>query len=383
MNASSFRLGHRPVLDGVRGLSILLVLIHHTEFIKAISFSILKGGFLGVDIFFVLSGFLITSILVEEFDTTGTLSFRRFYMRRVLRLLPAVGAVLLFSLIVGSIIGFGRLGLTSWRVLSIIGYFTNWVRAYETPHLWFLTHFWSLAIEEQFYLFWPVTLIALLRSGMSRRGVLLIVAALILASVACMAALHSAGATTLRVYTGSDTRAHSLLVGCWFSLALYWGYLKTESRTRFQPLGWASLIVLLAASFVINSGNKILYVGGSFVIAVCAALLIHSLIISGTNRLSAIFNHPVLLWLGKRSYGLYVWHWPFFYLCGTLRRPALAIPLGLISAIVAAALSYRFIELPFLRMKARFSTPRAGDVGPVGWPRRATPPIREGELSEV
>jgi peptidoglycan/LPS O-acetylase OafA/YrhL len=129
------------------------------------------------------------------------------------------------------------------------------------------------------------------------------------------------------------------------------GLLEDSIADAIQPLGWASLIVLLAASFLINSGNKILYVGGSFVIAVCAAMLIHSLVISGRNRLSSIFNHPVLLWLGKRSYGLYVWHWPFFYLCGALRRPALAIPLGLISAIVAAALSYRFIELPFLRMK--------------------------------
>src|SRR5918993_1038061 len=94
-DSPSFRMGHRPVLDGVRGISILLVLIHHTEFITPISFSILRGGYLGVDIFFVLSGFLITSLLVEEFETTGKLNFSMFYMRRVLRLLPAVGAVLL------------------------------------------------------------------------------------------------------------------------------------------------------------------------------------------------------------------------------------------------------------------------------------------------
>lgn len=235
-----------------------MVLIHHTEFITPISFSILKGGFVGVDIFFVLSGFLITSILVEEFETTGTLSFQRFYSRRVLRLLPAVAAVLLFSAVVGSVIGFGRLGLTGWRVLSIVGYFANWVRAYESPDLWFLTHFWSLAIEEQFYLLWPFTLIGLLRAGMTRRGV---------------------------------------------------------------------------------------------IIAVFAAILILSLVISGKNRLSTIFSHPVLLWFGKRSYGLYIWHWPIFYLCGGLQRPALGIPGGLIGALVAATVSYRFIELPFLRMK--------------------------------
>jgi len=355
MNALSFKLGHRPVLDGVRGISILLVLIHHTEFIKPISFSILTGGYLGVDIFFVLSGFLITSLLVEEIEMTGTLSFRRFYMRRVLRLLPAVGAVLLFSAAVGAVVGFDRLGLTGWRVLSIVGYFTNWVRAYETPHLWFLSHFWSLAIEEQFYLVWPFVLFALLRSGMSRRAVLLTVTLLILASVVWMAALHSSGATTLRLYTGSDTRAHSLLVGCWFSLALHWGYLKTELAKRYQPFVHIGMIVLFTAAFKLWIGNPILYWGGSFIVAVCAGLMILGLVTSDHNRLSAVFSHPVLLWLGKRSYGLYVWHWPVFYLCASFQRPALAIPCGVIGALVAAALSYQFIELPFLRMKARFS----------------------------
>ena len=343
------------MLDGVRGVSILLVLLHHTEFITPISFSILSGGFLGVDIFFVLSGFLITSLLVEEFDTTGALSFRRFYMRRILRLLPAVGAVLLFSAAVGAVIGFDRLGLTGWRVLSIVGYFTNWVRAYETPHVWFLTHFWSLAIEEQFYLVWPFVLFGLLRSGMSRRGILLTITALILASVILMAALYSSGATVLRLYTGSDTRAHSLLVGCWFSLALHWGYLKTESWKRYQPFALFSIAILFAAVFLVRSGSEILYVGGSFIVALCAGILILSLVVSVQNRLTGVFSNPVLLWLGKRSYGLYIWHWPLFYLCASLRRPALAIPCALILALAAATVSYRFIELPFLKMKEKFS----------------------------
>ena len=354
-DASAFRLGHRPVLDGVRAISILLVLIHHTEFITPISFSILRGGYLGVDIFFVLSGFLITSLLVEEFETTGSISFRMFYIRRVLRLLPAVGAVLLFSVAVGSVIGFSELGLNRLRVFSVIGYFTNWVRAYETPDLWFLTHFWSLAIEEQFYLVWPLVLFGLLRSGLTRRGILLSIMTLILCSVAQMAALQSSGATVLRLYTGSDTRAHSLLVGCLFSLALHWGYLKTESTRRYQTFAVVSFIVLIASAFLVHIGNRILYSGGSLVVAICAGILILGLVISDKNRLTALFCHPVLQWLGKRSYGLYIWHWPIFYLCSYLRRPALAIPCGIIGALIAAAASYRFIELPFLTMKTRFS----------------------------
>ena len=373
------------MLDGVRGISILLVLIHHTEFITPVSFSILTGGYLGVDIFFVLSGFLITSLLVEEMETTGTVSFRRFYMRRVLRLLPAFGAVLLFSAAVGAIVGFDRLGLTGWRVFSIVGYFTNWVRAYETPHLWFLTHFWSLAIEEQFYLVWPFVLFALLRSGMSRRGVLLTVTVLIMVSVVWMAALHSSGATVLRLYTGSDTRAHSLLVGCWFSLALHWGYLKTEFAKRYQPFVHIGMIVLFTAAFKLWIGNPVLYWGGSFIVAVCAGLMILGLVTSDNNRLTAVFSHPVLLWFGKRSYGLYVWHWPVFYLCAALRRPELAIPCGVIGAVAAAALSYHFIELPFLRMKARFSVngrtqswrPNDRGVATEGHPYKRAPEIME------
>ena len=170
-----------------------------------------------------------------------------------------------------------------------------------------------------------------------------------------MAALHSSGATVLRLYTGSDTRAHSLLVGCWFSLALHWGYLKTKLAKRYQPFVHIGMIVLFTAAFKLWIGNPALYWGGSFILAVCAGLMILGLVTSDRNRLTAVFSHPVLLWLGKRSYGLYVWHWPVFYLCAALRRPELAIPCGVIGALVAAALSYQFIELPFLRMKARFS----------------------------
>lgn len=361
-DASAFRLGHRPVLDGVRAISILFVLIHHTEFITPISLSILRGGYVGVDIFFVLSGFLITSLLVEEFETTGTISFRMFYMRRVLRLLPAVGAVLLFSVAVGGVIGFNELGLNGWRVFSVVGYFTNWVRAYETPDLWFLTHFWSLAIEEQFYLVWPLVLVGLLRSGLTRRGILFSITALILCSVIQMAVLQSSGATVLRLYTGSDTRAHSLLGGCLFSLALHWGYIKIESAKRYQTFAQISLIILIASAFLVHISTRILYTGGSLIIAICAGILILGLVIGDKSRLGALFSHPVMLWLGKRSYGLYIWHWPVFYLCSYLRRPAIAIPCGLIGALIAAAVSYRFIELPFLRMKEKYSVTGKGQV---------------------
>jgi len=347
-------LGYQPALDGVRGISILLVLIHHTEFIKPISFSVLPGGFLGVDIFFVLSGFLITSLLVEELETTGTISFRRFYIRRALRLLPAVGAALLFSALVGAVIGFDELGLTAWRVVSIIGYFTNWVRAYETPDLWFLTHFWSLAIEEQFYLVWPFAFFGLLRAGIGRRGVLLIVTAGIVISVIWMAVLQSRGATVLRLLTGSDTRAHTLLVGCWLSLAWHWGYLKAESwnSRSYQILISLTMILLTLVCIFVRPGSRFLYAGGSLVVALCAGILIVSLVVRG-NRL--FFTNPVMLWLGRRSYGLYVWHWPCFYLCAYIKRPSVAIPAAVLAALAAAAVSYKFIELPFLRMKARFA----------------------------
>ena len=357
--AAPFRLGHRPVLDGIRALAVLLVLVHHVEFIQAGIPTILRGGFLGVDLFFVLSGFLITSLLVEEYENAGTISLRRFYMRRALRLLPAVTTVLTFSVLVGLLIGFSAIGLTPLRFASIVGYFTNWVRATESPQLWILTHFWSLAIEEQFYLLWPVVLLALLRRNVTHKSILFFVTMGALASIAWMTMLDAKGFPLLRVYVGSDTRGHSLLIGCLLALMLRWNRIPADwllNKRLMRLMTAGSLIVLILSSAIFMVGDQFLYRGGFPLIAVSSALLILSLVFNEPEGLGSVFCHPVCLWMGKRSYGLYVWHWPVYFLVGKfgLER-AVAIPLAVAGTFVVAALSYRFIESPFLKLKHRYS----------------------------
>ena len=354
-----FRLGHRPVLDGIRALAVLLVLIHHVEFIQPGIPTVLRGGFLGVDLFFVLSGFLITSLLVEEFDNCGAISLPRFYMRRILRLLPAVMVVLAFSVLVGAIISFTVIGLTPLRFASIIGYFTNWVRAAESPHLWILAHFWSLAIEEQFYLIWPVIFWGLLRRNLSQRTILLIVVGGVIASIVWMAALRANGAPVLRVYVGSDTRAHALLIGCFLGLALRWNrvpadWLLNKRLMRLTTAASLSFLVLSAMVFVV--GHPFLYRGGFPLVAVCSGLLILSLLFNDREGLAGAFCNPVAIWIGKRSYGLYVWHWPVYFLVGMIGLPvAIGISVSVIGTFAIAALSYRFVESPFLKLKHRYS----------------------------
>ena len=357
--AVPFRLGHRPVLDGIRALAVLLVLIHHVEFIQAGIPTILRGGFLGVDLFFVLSGFLITSLLVEEFENCGAISLPRFYMRRALRLLPAVATVLTVSVLAGVLIGFSAIGLTPLRFVSIVGYFTNWVRAAESPDLWILAHFWSLAIEEQFYLIWPVVLLALLRRNVSHGSTLLVVILGAIASMALMTMLDAKGFPLLRVYVGSDTRGHALLIGCLLALMLRWNRIPADwllNKRLMRLITAGSLIILILSSTIFMVGDRSLYRGGFPLIAVSSALLILSLVFNDRDGLGSVFCHPVCLWMGKRSYGLYVWHWPVYFLLGKLGlERAVAIPVALVGTFVVAALSYRFIESPFLKLKHRYS----------------------------
>lgn len=350
---SSFRLGHRPALDGIRGLAIILVAIHHLCHIVPGLLIVISGGYLGVDLFFVLSGFLITSLLVEEHAATGGVSLSRFYIRRALRLLPAVAAALVFTVVVGLVLGFAAIGITPIRLVSVVGYFANWIRAYEPADVWFLSHFWSLAIEEQFYLIWPVLLIALF--SIPRRAAILVVSFLAIGSAMLMAVLFLSGSTAQRIYTGSDTRAYQLLAGCLASMALHWGYLPASLNEKNRvALARASLLFLGLMFLRARDAFPSMYLGGNVIITAAAVMLILHVTVD-RSRLTKAFEHPILVWFGKRSYGLYVWHLPIYLLIAQLGYPILT-PFALVLAIAIAELSYRFIELPFLRLKSRYAT---------------------------
>lgn len=349
--ATALKLGYRPALDGLRAISILAVLILHANLIIELPATLLPGGFLGVDVFFVISGFLITSLLVEEYSATSAISLRRFYIRRALRLLPAL---FLAILIVGAIALFvepSLLGLTPLRSASLL-YFTNWIRAYEPSRLWIFSHFWSLAIEEQFYVAWPLVLLVLLRSRLRPQTIILAVIGLALLSASLRSVMYASGVPINRLYHGSDTRADGLLIGCALSLALHWMPEAFQNKRAIRKMGHAGAIVLVAMMLIATDGLPLLYYGGFTLVALSAAGIILRVI-----KLPApsFLTLPVALWIGRRSYGLYIWHWPAFYLARlVLGKGWLTVAIGMALTFIVAGLSYRFIELPFLRRKVRY-----------------------------
>lgn len=246
-DATPFRLGHRRWLDGLRGVAILLVLGSH--------FGLVRGGFLGVDVFFVLSGFLITTLLAEEWRRDRAIDLPRFYLRRALRLLPAYLALLAVCA-AATAAGSPARRADGFREVLVAGaYVSNWPTLHQTA-LPRLGHTWSLAVEEQFYLAWPVVLLALLRSHARRGTVLAVVGGFALLSAGWRAALHATHApdepqvSLLRLYMGLDTRADALLIGCGVGLLAVWGWLPTGRR--FAAASGAAAALAAAALAVLS-----------------------------------------------------------------------------------------------------------------------------------
>ena len=345
-----------PALDGLRAISILLVLTVHLRLIAPHSKAFLPlGGFLGVDVFFVISGFLITSLLLAEHRQSGSISLKNFYYRRILRLFPALTAVLLFACLVALVVGsFSALGLTNIRLASTVFYFANWIRAYEGTDTWFLFHFWSLSVEEQFYLLWPALLLFLLRQQVSRKNIFLIVLAMIVTSAVLKPVLFLTGSSINRIYYGSDTRADSVLIGCASALLLSFGFIRPNERAPLiaGSLARASAIVLVAFVCFAGDGFKPLYVGGLTLVSLCCAAIIVYLILTPDGAVSGWLSSSPMQWMGKRSYGLYLWHWPMFEIARLLPNEALTVFAGIALTFLAALLSYRYIEVPFLRLKS-------------------------------
>lgn len=355
---AQFSLGQRPSLDGLRCVSILMVLVLHLPGYE----NVLPGGFLGVEIFFVISGFLITSLVVEEFHSTGRIKLGWFYMRRALRLGPGLFAVLVFTCAIALLTGsFQAVGLTPARLVSAIFYWSNWVRAYEGEPgpVWFLAHFWSLSIEEQFYLIWPASLVLLLKR--TPKTVTLVVAGLIIFLILFKAGMYLSGASPKRLYYGSDTRADAILMGCLLSLTLHWGFFPSVIKRHSLALSRIAWLVIAAFAFLVHWNNgSVLYLGGFTLVSLSASVIIVRLMFVPDRVLS----NPLLVWIGKRAYGLYIWHWPIYLLAAAITKDYV-VPVALVGTFGFAAISYRYIEEPFLRLKHRFSkrTPQATESG--------------------
>jgi peptidoglycan/LPS O-acetylase OafA/YrhL len=319
------------------------------------------GGFLGVDVFFVLSGYLITDLLTAHMDSHGRLDLRSFWTRRARRLLPALAVALVTVTAAVAVIDSGQLAALRPALMAAATYSSNWYQAvHHVPYFASfgppppLQHLWSLAIEEQFYLVWPLILGVVLSRVRSRRDRALVAWLGAVGSALIMALLYAPGEDPSRVYYGTDTHATALLIGA--ALALTWPLARLASAsqnlvTRLDFLGIAGLGVLAWAIGHFSGADPALYPAGLVVAAVAAAGLTAAAASPGT--VSALLGQPALRWLGIRSYGVYLWHWPVITLTAAVTGPGPAAPwLWLVesgAAIVLAAASWRWIETPILR----------------------------------
>jgi peptidoglycan/LPS O-acetylase OafA/YrhL len=340
-------LAYRPGLDGLRAIAVAAVFLYHSRI------DWLPGGFLGVDLFFVLSGYLITSLLLVEWEARNRIDLRRFWLRRARRLLPALVVVVLGSLILAAIFARGDLAKTRGDAVSSLLYYTNW-HLIIANHSYFvrmgnpslLQHLWSLAIEEQFYLLWPLLLVpALVLIGRKRLPMLVIAG--VAASATLMWLLYNPGGDPSRVYYGTDTRAFLLLMG--ILLALVWPAIERLRRglPLLELLGVSALVGAVLLFLRMEDFNPTLYRGGDLAAAFCFVVLIAAVAHPKTGIGQALGVTP-LRWVGERSYGIYLWHWPIILLmAGVNARPSPGIVIAEAAIVVAAAaLSFRFVEQP-------------------------------------
>lgn len=349
----TFQLGYRPELDGVRGISILLVLGLH------LVPRLLPGGFLGVDIFFVLSGFLITSLLLQEWSRRNVISLKDFYIRRVLRLGPGLAV---FLLALGAYAFLRLNGETAHDVyigiLLTLSYVSNWFIALKpNMPLSILAITWSLAVEEQFYLLWPMVFSLLLVLKVRRRWILTTLALGVVIVAVHRARLWHEGATIKRLYYGTDTHADGLLLGCLIGCLLSWDLIP-QSKIFWRVMNYlalASAIFIVYFALTTPRNEPLLYSGGFSVAGLAIAVALLALLGPATLATTLLRVKP-LVWLGRISYGLYLWHWPVRGLVfGNSTQPsATRIIAAVVFSLAITSLSFYLIELPFLRWKKRF-----------------------------
>lgn len=357
---NTFHLGYRRWLDGLRGWAILLVLAFHL--------GLLSGGSLGVDVFFVLSGFLITTLLAEEWQRRGSISLPRFYLRRALRLWPAFFTLLALYGVYSWLFLPAAEAAEHFQEILVAGcYVANWPRLHQTGFA-ALGHTWSLSLEEQFYLLWPPLLWLMLKLGLPRRQMLTLVCLGILASVAVRITLYHVhrtpgpdkDANVMRMYMGLDTRADSLLVGCGVGLLAAWNRLPSSRRAIrcVSALAVASTLTL-AYLAAFSAETRTLYFHGLLtVVALLVGMIIVRLLIAPSAVGRLLLESAPLVGIGRISYGLYLYHIVVMYglrLAGIQRET----PLGMVATVglsLAAALTcYYGVERPFLRLKDRLA----------------------------
>ena len=406
------RLPRMPGLDGLRALAVVAVLLYHA------GLATVPGGFLGVEVFFVISGYLITALLVTEWHRRGRIDLAAFWMRRARRLLPALYLVVLATLAYAVVFLPGEVAGLRGDAISAFGYFTNWYlifgnesyfEAMGRPSL--LRHLWSLAVEEQFYLLWPPIVAVGISLGARRwrlRRLMFVSLAVAGGSALLMAALYAPDIDPSRIYYGTDTRATGLLFGA--ALAFVWrpgGRTPREACARparrgsrpagrlrrrwgwirpalLDAVGLAALAGLAALCLTLDEFQPLLYRGGFAAVGLTTAALVAVVAHPHSRVGTHLLGWRPLRWVGERSYGIYLWHWPVFM----VTRPGLDVPLDglkllalrLAVTVLLAHLSYRYVEQPVRhgalgrawRRLRRADAPRRRDLG-LRWAAFATP----------
>ena len=415
-----------PALDGLRTLAVVAVVLYHLNLTWA------QGGLLGVTIFFVLSGYLITRLLLNEVAKTGRIDLKSFWIRRIRRLFPAVVTVVVVTCALCTI--FNHVMLTKMRpdILPSLLFFNNWWQIAQDVSYFNalgdpspLTHFWSLAIEEQFYLIWPPLLFAMVSMHVSKPTTRRVVLGLAAASAIAMMALYNPAADPSRVYYGTDTRVFSLLLGAWMAfipdrdlapvrLAHYLGLDRLVSAAKrgksdkdkhgeaadgmpeaapAQPsaferfwsspasidaLGIVGLAGLAAMVAFTNGYTAFQYRGGTLLCSILTLMVIAACVQPQGMVARALSAEP-LVWIGKRSYSIYLWHYPLLLLMNPVANisdtPWWQYILQVLLVVAVAECSYRFIETPF--RKGAFGRTvaelRDGTTTPAGWVRAHVP----------
>ncbi len=415
-----------PALDGLRTLAVVAVVLYHLNLTWA------QGGLLGVTVFFVLSGYLITRLLINEVSKTGRIDLKSFWIRRIRRLFPAVVTVVVMTCALCTI--FNHVMLTKMRpdILPSLLFFNNWWQIAQNVSYFNalgdpspLTHFWSLAIEEQFYLIWPPLLFAMISMHVSKPNTRRVVLGLAAASALAMMVLYNPAADPSRVYYGTDTRVFSLLLGAWMAfipdrdlapvrlahrlgLNRLAGAAKHGKNAEGKPgkkvdesadtapaqpsalvrfwsspasidvLGVVGLVGLAAMVALTNGYTAFQYRGGTLLCSILTLMVIAACVQPQGMVARALSAEP-LVWVGKRSYSIYLWHYPLLLLMNPVANisdtPWWQYILQVLVVVAVAECSYRFIETPFRKgaFGRTVSELREGTTTPAGWVRAHIP----------
>jgi peptidoglycan/LPS O-acetylase OafA/YrhL len=359
--AGARRFHHVPGLDGVRAIAVLLVVALHfgSVLFPSRRQGIVPGGYAGVDIFFVLSGFLITTLLVGEKAAAGGVGFKKFYARRALRLLPALYTVLV-GFVLYTVWIDGSLTTALKEVAAVVLYVANFAQVYELPEMIKsgIGMTWSLAIEEQFYLVWPALLVlGVLRFARTRPAVLWTIGAGIIASALIRLVIWNWGSGYPAAYMRPDARADGLLIGALCAFLLRWDLVPTR---WLREAALVSTAFLVFVALFVHSGDFD-FNGGFTLISAAAGVVILAVVLDVAPFVAPMSWAPLRA-IGKVSYGVYLWHGLALRIAAraleahTHSRGVIVLG-GAVVTTVAVTLSWVLVEQPFLRLKRRVASP--------------------------